>query len=404
MDSLTGATPDPGALDLASPEAHRDRDAVRRYLAACRRTGEPLTHHSRNGVPYWVVTTHRQVREVCQDAATFTSSEGNVLDTLLAGGDSAAGRMMAVSDGAPHREVRRRLRHDFDVRGVHRLAEGICSNLDQRLDAAVSAGTVEFASAVAAHIPLAAICDLLGVPERDRGHLLAQTNLALTTGTDAEETFRTQLAQAEILAYFTDLLGRPGAKSSLVASLTRDDDRPLNVDDVVFNLYSILIAGDETARLAMLGAVHAFATFPEQWALLRRKPEALDTAVDEVLRWTTPAIHVGRIATRDVAIGSTTIAEGDIVTAWLNAANFDEQEFLEPDRFDVQRERNPHLTFSYGPHFCIGNRMARLEIRSFLEVALARIRAFEITGPPQVMASNFISGYTELPVRLVPLS
>jgi cytochrome P450 len=409
MATTAAARPllDPDALetiDLADPGVHAEHDlsAVWRRL----RTEQPVYRHpeSGDGPGFWVLTRHADVSSVYRDSARFTSEHGNVLDTLLTGGDSAAGRMLAVTDGAPHRDVRTVLLKAFTPRALAPVIDSVRRSTRQLLEDALGRGDCDFATDVAANIPIAAICDLLGVPASDRAHILGLTSAALGSDHGMPTEADTWSAKNEILLYFTELAADRRAKplDDVVSLLVSDEfgERPLHPDEVVFNCYSLLLGGDETTRLSMIGAIQALVEHPEQWALLKSGAVGIDSATEEVLRWTTPALHSGRTATEDLLLEGEFIEEGDVVTVWTASANRDEAVFERPDVFDLARTGNRHLSFAYGAHFCLGAYLARAEIGAVLEGVRAMAGSLEFAGPSQRVYSNFLSGLSHLPVSV----
>jgi cytochrome P450 len=149
----------------------------------------------------------------------------------------------------------------------------------------------------------------------------------------------------------------------------------------MLNCYSLILGGDETARLAMIGAVQALLDHPDQWRALKEGTAGLDTAVEEMLRWTTPALHSGRTAATDTEIAGTPVRAGDIVTVWNASANRDEAVFDSPGSLRLDRSPNKHLTFAYGPHFCLGSYLARAEIAAVLSALRTRVTTLDRTAP-----------------------
>nr|WP_272918040.1 cytochrome P450 [Actinomadura rayongensis] len=174
----------------------------------------------------------------------------------------------------------------------------------------------------------------------------------------------------------------------------------LSDDDIVLNCYSLIMGGDETSRLAMIGAVHAFMAYPDQWAALRNRAVTVESAGEEVLRWTTPTMHFGRAAVADVELDGRTIAAGDLVTTWLVSGNRDESVFAAPDTFDLARSPNKHLALGYGRHFCIGAHLGRVEINAMLDGLRTFVAGMEPAGTERRLYSSFLSGISSLPVRL----
>ncbi|WNM31475.1 cytochrome P450 [Streptomyces sp. Li-HN-5-11] len=397
----------PGDLDtlnLADPRLHAESDlsAVWRHL----REVEPVHFNPPVGSApgFWVVTRHADVTSVYRDSTRFTSEGGNVLETLLAGGDSAAGRMLAITDGERHAGLRRLLMTAFTPRALEPVVASVRRTVRRLLRDAIERGTCDFAVDVAAGIPLGAICDLLGVPDSDRAHVLALTSSALGSH-DADSTAADAwIAKSEILLYFAGLARdrREGGHADVVALLasSRVGGLPLDDDEIMLNCYSLILGGDETARLSMIGAALALLDHPGQFRALKQGDVGVGTAVEEMLRWTTPALHSGRTATADTEIGGRPVGAGDVVTVWNASANRDERVFDTPDRLRLDRTPNKHVTFAYGPHFCLGAYLARAEIAAVLAGLRDLVATMEQTGPAKPVYSNFLSGLSSLPLAL----
>jgi cytochrome P450 len=169
------------------------------------------------------------------------------------------------------------------------------------------------------------------------------------------------------------------------------------------NFVMMVVAGNETTRSAMARGIQAFCEHPDQWALLRSRPELLGGAVDEIVRYASPVWHFRRTATCDTELAGTAIRAGDKVVVWFGSANRDETVFPDPHRFDVTRppSRNTHASFGRGgPHFCLGAHLATLEIRLLVEELLSRVERWELAGPVVRVRSNFANGFRSLPVRV----
>ncbi|TXS46334.1 cytochrome P450 [Streptomyces sp. uw30] len=391
-------------LNLADPRMHAESDlsAVWRHL----RELAPVHWNPATGTApgFWVVTRHADVTSVYRDSARFTSEGGNVLETLLAGGDTATGRMLAITDGEKHAGLRRVLMSAFSPRALEPIVESVRRTVTRLLGDALERGTCDFAADVAAGIPLGAICDLLGVPDRDRAYVLSLTSSALGSH-DADSTAADAwIARNEILLYFAGLARdrRGSGHSDVIALLAGSEVNglPLDDDEIMLNCYSLILGGDETARLSMAGAALALLEHPDQWQALKRGDAAIDTAVEEILRWTTPALHSGRTATTDTEVGGRPVKEGEIVTVWNASANRDERVFEAPAELRLDRTPNKHVTFAYGPHFCLGAYLARAEIAAVLAGLRDLVAEMEQTGPAKPVYSNFLSGLGALPLSL----
>lgn len=390
--------PHPAALDdldLLDPQVHAAHDLTPLWRRL--RAHDPVRRHDR----FWSVTRHADVLRVVRDPDTFTSLQGNMLRTLLRGHDPGAGKMIVVTDGPKHAGLRRLLTPGFGPRTLGPVTRSIAEATRDLLAALVRRGGGDFVAEVAAQVPLRAICDLLGVPEHDRLRVLELTGEAMLGETPATSDRAARIAQSEILLYYTRLAAeRRTAPGDDVISLLVSGEAELTEEEVLLNCYNLIIGGDETARLAMAGGLLALATYEKEWARLRADPSLVETATEEILRWTTPAAHVGRMAVRDAEIGGRRIGEGEVVALWTASANRDEAVFDEPDRFDVGRRPNKHLTFGYGPHFCLGAQLARAEIRALLSELRRTVSAVEVTGPVTWLPSNFVNGVATLPVAL----
>ena len=383
-------------IDLADTELHASTDLG------------PLWHTLRAQAPvrwfppraqssgYWALTRYADVARVLQAPRDFPSAGGNMLGTLMSGGDPASGRMLVVSDGKYHAALRTLMSRGFLPRMLGELAASVADSMGKCVAAVLDAGACDFHRDVAMQVPLNVICELLGVPERDRPKVLELTHAA--TG----ESVEARIAQSEILRYYARLAAQrrnvPGGDMVSLLVTTRVGERPLTEEEVLLNCYNLIIGGDETTSLAMSTGLLALIEHPPQWRLLRENDDVVDTAVEEILRWTSPARHVGRTAAVPVRIGDALIAAGDAVALWICSANRDESVFADPDMFDVTRSPNRHLTFGYGPHFCIGAHLARVELRAMLEALRANVEHVRLSGEPQWLKSNFLGGLRSLPV------
>ncbi|WP_338930423.1 cytochrome P450 [Streptomyces netropsis] len=254
--------------------------------------------------------------------------------------------------------------------------------------------------------PLRAICDLLDVPPGDRRRLLDMASSAL--GSDSEHGLRQDswVSRGEILLYFCDLAAQrrvdPGDDIVSLLTRIRVQGAPLSGEEVILNCYSLILGGDETTRLALVGGVAALLDNPAQWAAYQAGDVATGTAVEEVLHWTTPTLHAGRTAGQDLTLHGHHIRAGDVVTLWNASANRDERAFDEPDAFRLDRTPNRHLSFAYGSHFFLGAFLARAEIGAVLEDLRERVGEMAPAGPAQRLYSNFRGGLATLPLTWRP--
>ncbi|MER7983546.1 cytochrome P450 [Streptomyces sp. NPDC095817] len=372
------------------------------------RTEQPVYLHpaTDRGSPFWVVSRHADVMAVLQDAERFSSQPGNMMSSLhKPGGDPAAGKILALTDAPRHNAMRTILLKAFSPR----IRKGVTDKLQQRVDQilghGVGTGTFDFAKEVAEVIPMGTICDLLGFPSTDHKYVLDLSREAVSADDEGQTEEDVWLSRNELLIYSQEIIEtrREDPQDDLISAMAtcRINGEPMTDDEVVVNCYGFILAGDHTSRLAMVGALLAFAQHPEQWRALKEGRVSIASAVEEIVRWTTPAMHIGRTATADVTIGGRTIREGEHVILWITSANRDESVFPDPHRFDLARTPNKHLGFGFGPHFCFGSYLGRAEIAAVLKTLVSRVDRIELTGDPKALYSTFLRGYSSLPVSLV---
>ncbi|MER5564088.1 cytochrome P450 [Streptomyces sp. NPDC001571] len=406
---MTMTTSTVNGIDLTDPGVFLASGAELVDMWRRFREESPVHWHevSDRAVPgFWVLSRYDDVMQVYRDNKRFTSERGNVLTTLLEGGDSAAGKMLAVTDGRRHRELRNLLLKAFSPRVLEPVVAGVRERADQLVRHAVESGDCDFAQDVAEHIPMATIADLLGVPPSDRDYLLTLTKEALSTEEEGQSADEALVARNELLFYFSELAAerREEPHDDVVSVLATStiDGEPLTEQEIIFNCYSVIIGGDETSRLSMICGMRELIEHPEQWRRLKSGEVSVDSAVEEVLRWVSPAMHFGRRALQDVEIGGRTVHAGDVVTLWNSSANYDETVFADPATFDLGRTPNKHVSFGYGPHFCLGAHLGRAEIAAMLTALRTHVAEASPNGPAKPIHSNFLHGYSSLPVTLRP--
>lgn len=407
MNRLPVISPDDlDNIDLADANLHSENDLteVWRYLRAERPVYWHPPRDSRPG--FWVVTRYADALAVYKNKERFTTEGGNALATILTGGDSASGTMLAVTDGVRHTQIRNILMKAFSPRMLADIREGVGSTVDGLLLNAIGMGECDFARDISGNVPLGAICDLLAVPRQDRKYLLGLTAHAWSSDYADAPMEDSWTAKNEILLYFADL-GRSRRSSdhndvvSLLANSQIDGER-LSDAELMANCYGLMIGGDETGRHAITGGLLALIEHPGQWRALKRGEVSMETAVEEVLRWTHPSLHGGRTVTGDVVVSGQQFKAGDVASVWICSANRDEDIFADPDRFDLSRSPNKHLTFALGSHFCLGHYLARMEVEAILDGLCRMVADIEQLGPPERIYSSILHGMSSLPVSLKP--
>jgi cytochrome P450 len=393
-----------GHADLAAPTFYADEQHVEVWRAARRRHPIAWAESARAG-GFWSVTTHALADQILRQPRVFASAYGMRLVSNEAAVRAASGRMLVVSDGEAHRGLRSAHAAWFTPHAVAGLGPSLDRRIDAHLRGLLARGTTfDAVGELAVRIPMWALFAMMGVPVGDQDELTRLTAAAFddsdesAAGTQARAT-----AHASIFRYFGNLVrrrrSRPG--TDIVTALTRAEvnGAPLSDEVIVLNCDGLLNGGLETTPHAVSGAILALARHPEAWRQLRADPRVIEAAVEEILRWTSPAMQAMRTAAADVPVGSANVRAGDRVVVWLPSANRDEAVFADPDTFRIDRERNPHLAFGAGPHFCIGAALARLELRSFLTAMVRLVATVEVERAVR-QPSSFLNGLARLEVRL----
>lgn len=365
---------------------------------------EPVAWHEPAAFPgFWSVTRYDDVKAILRDPEHFRSSAGIVLRPSAQGADPGGNRTFALSDPPRHTVIREAVAAWFAPRHLNILQAGLDVAAHRIVKKAVEAGTIDFVADVAAQLPVDLICAFLDLPAADRPAVAGWTNQAFCAGTARERS----VAHAKILGYFAELAAERRAEPgddlvSALASLEVDGEL-MSLDEVVLNCDNLLVGGTENVRLATASGMLALLEHPEQWELLRRRFDAVEsTAVDEILRWTSSATHMMRKSIADTRVGDRQIREGDLVVCWLPSANRDHRQFGDPDVFDIRRSPNRHLALGAGPHFCVGSRLVRLELRTILREICAQVGSVQYAGIPERLDSIVVNGLRSLPLTLQP--
>ncbi|MEV8505699.1 cytochrome P450 [Actinoplanes sp. NPDC051475] len=395
------------SLDLADPVLHCEND-LSEVWRRLREERPYYWHPPRGDQPgFWVFTRYADAMSVYRNKEIFTTEGGNALPTLLTGGDSASGSMLAVTDGAKHTQLRNVLNAAFSPRRLKLIRDAIRLTIDDLIMAAIDRGECDFVRDVSANIPLGAICGLMDVPEADRRYLLGLTSHTWSSDYKDAPPEESWQAKTEILLYFADLAHtrRGNNDADDVVSLLANchvGGEPLSDADLMSNCYGLMIGGDETGRHAISGGLQALIEWPDQWRALKEGTVGLDTAANEVLRWTVPSLHGGRMATGDTLVNGHPVKKGDIVSVWISSANRDPEVFADPDRFALDRTPNKHLTFAFGSHICLGHTLARIEVEEVLDSLRTLVSSAEQSGPESWIYSSILHGMSALPAVLKP--
>lgn len=349
----------------------------------------------------WLVTRHADVLRVLKDSETFTSTSGTTLQRV-----QAAKQSMLTLDGDDHRRLRGVLRGAFTPRAVRAFAESYRELVRTLVAEAVDHGPVDFVEAVSIHLPLTSICDLLGIPDEGRDDVVRWGD-ALSSPLDPdlapspEYRFEAAVKLGEYCGRLADQR-RDDPRSDIISGLAPlIGTEELSHDEFLGLMVLLAVAGNETTRNTISHSVEALATHSEAWdALSDADDSTWACAVEELIRWGSPVVQFRRTATVDVDLCGQQVRRGDPVVFSLLAANYDPRAFDAPDRLDIGRDPNPHVSFGGGSHFCLGVHLARIQAKLMLEELRRQVDSVELTGPVEFARSTNLRAVKHLPVTL----
>ena len=402
------------ALDEINPASFDFwlRDDVEGALAKLRHERPVAWHqHPDSGKGFWSITRFDDVAAATRDWETFSSAYG--IQAMLDPDDARfvdAPRSMIATDPPRHTKLRSVVNRGFTPRMIAKAEASVRERARRIVDAIAPKGEAEFVTEVADALPVAIICDMMGVPEGDRAKLLDLTNRVLAGGDEDFGGTRESLLQAsaELREYGLWLgkkrLERPEDDLTTTLVHAEVDGEAMPPEDLGPFFLLLIAAGNETTRTAISQGMWAFTQFPEEKRRWQADLEGLGaSAVEEIIRWASPVMHMRRTVTRDTTFAGVPMRQSDKVAMWYISANRDEKYFADPYRFDVGRTPNEQGAFGTGgPHFCLGAHLARREVTAMFVELLRRLPDIEATAPPEKLRSNFIRGIKRLPVAFTP--
>jgi cytochrome P450 len=364
------------------------------------------------GLPVVSIFRHADVMEVLRDSAAFS----NVFP--VPPGVDPADMMppnMLGTDPPEHERLRGLVNQAFTPKIIRRLEPRMAEIAESLLDAALEARKVDLVQALTYPLPVTVIAEIIGVPAEDgprfkhwSDELVSTLGSGLLGPPPPEQIAHTRTVVNELAAYFETLveLRRKDPKEDLLSGLVAAEleGSKLSFDEMVQMLILLLVAGNETTTTLIGNTALTLLEHPDELAKLRAEPERIPSAIEEVLRFSSPVQIDPRCATADTELCGEKVAKGEIVISWLGAANRDESVFKEPERFDGARKENRHLAFGFGTHYCLGSNLARLEAQTALRALLRRTRAFHLaTSDPLPLHRSFVfRSFTSIPVELEP--
>ena len=352
---------------------------------------------------FWALLKYEDIRFVSSSPALFTSTKGITIPDPAMPSPVQEGNLI-FSDPPRHRQLRKLINSGFTRRRVAVLEPKIREIVRGILDGIEPGSVHEFAEEIAAPLPTRMIAELIGAPPDDWEQFRAWSDAATGTA-DPEIELDSSVAMGQLFEYFQKLIAarRAEPRDDLLSVLAEAeiDEHRLTDEDLLNFAFLLLVAGNETTRnLIALGTL-ALISHPDQRRLLVENPALIPGAVEEMLRWNSPVVHMARTAVADVEIRGQRIAEGDVVVMLYGSANRDEDVFgSDSEEFKVTRHPNPHIAFGCGEHSCVGAQLARLEATVMFEELLGRFPKLELVGDVDRMRATMVPGVKRMPVRL----
>ena len=403
-------------VDIQDPSMYA-REVPHGVFAHLRRHAPVSWHDETDGRDgFWAVVRYRDLAKVSSDWRTFSSAHGSTLEEMTPE-ELAARRSMMDLDPPAHSRIRRLLSRGFTPRVVAAYENAFRLMTAEVLAEVLARGEFDLVEAISKQVPVLWLCEHMGIPRHMSDRLIEWTDRMLVGDSDPEywedrsdpkcrfAPFGSP-AGLEAFQYAAQLAAerraRPG--DDMISRVLQAEPGGEPLTDAEFNNFFavLMIAGQEASRHSISQGVLALMDHPDQLADLQEgRPGLMDRAVEEIIRWATPIYYFRRTATRPVEMGGQVIREGDKVTIWYISANFDEEVFDDPHRFDIGRHPNPQVSFGKGgPHFCLGAALGRLQVKVAIEELLPRLSDLRLTGPAERLQSNFIHGIKRMPVTV----
>lgn len=427
---MSAPTLKPSEINLNDPEVFQ-REGFHEVLRVLRR--EAPVHWNPAGEVangFWSITKAEDIRFVSRNPELFISSKGiagpglrpealQELGVDVQQENAGASISIIGMDPPRHVKVRRLVNKGFTPRAVNAMEPEIRRITNEILDRIEGRDELDFVLEVASQLPLAVICGMMGIEQKDWALMFELTNKVLGAGdpeyqtevpegergTNAAARATAMRGVATMMEYFRNVLEdrRKNPREDDLPTILLEsevDGEKLTEGDLLAFCFLLILAGNETTRNGISGGLRVLCEHPDEKAKLLKDMSLMDSAVEEILRWVSPLHHMARTATADAEIRGQRIRAGDRLLMWYPSANRDEEVFEDPYRFDITRTPNEHLAFGIGEHFCLGAGFARRELKVMFEELFRRFPDIELAGEPERLRSNFINGTKHLPVRL----
>jgi cholest-4-en-3-one 26-monooxygenase len=400
-------------LDIVGNDTFAENGYPHEAWALLRREAPVYWYDRDVKVPFWAITKHADIVSISRQPARNLNAPRLAVFPEFAPPeeDERIARHLLVMDAPDHGPYRRLAAPHLTPRAIRRLQPGIERIARDILDDLAADGAeseTDFVLSVSAKLPLAVLAEMLGVP-RDDWHLMFQWTNAIVGAQDPEyqqagdPRGTAGSAREELFRYFWEMAEeRRGSPTDDIVSLlanARIDGEPLPPFELLSYYFLLVVAGNETTRNAISGGLLAFIENPAEFERLKRNPALVESAVEEIVRWTTPVIQFCRTPNEDFELRGQKIRAGESMCLFYPSANRDEEVFDQPFAFRIDRQPNRHLAFGIGEHFCLGANLARLELRTIFRLLAERLEHVELTGPVQRLRSSFLGGVKHMPIR-----
>lgn len=357
---------------------------------------------------FWSFTKYADIQAISSNSELFSSARGGVFFTASMGAApiEALREVILGMDPPRHTQQRMVVQAVFTPRMIRQMEAEVRATVARLIDDVIERGTCDFVEEIAVELPLIVIADMLGVVQEDRRQLFEWTNM-LSRAAATGDSQMGMGALIQIGGYLTALTAarkeNPGT-DLLSRMLTAEvDGEGLSEAEITFFFAILMFAGNDTTRNTASGGLRALIENPAERQKLLDDPELIPGAVEEMLRWVSPVVYFTRTVTADTVVGGHALKEGERVCLWYPAGSRDPEKNEDPETFNVSRGKMPHMAFGGGgAHFCLGNQLARLELRVLFEELLRRIPDMEITGPVNRLVSTFSNELTSMPVTFTP--
>ncbi len=394
-------------VDPANPKLF-EADLIHPYFARLRKDA-PVQYHADNPFgAYWSITRYDDIMAIDIDHQRFSSAaeRGGITITSRANGNPPVPMFIAM-DPPKHDDQRATVQPMFTPKSLQNMGPLIRERAGQILDGLPIGEEFDWVDKVSMELTAMTLATLFGFPQEERRKLTYWSDIATAlpskSNPDGMAEWRATMMDCygSLAALFEAAKGKPDGDDLMSALANGESTKDMPPMEMFGNFLLLIVGGNDTTRNTISSSVNALHTYPDQDKLLRDNPSLVPNMVSETIRWQTPLAHMARTALEDVEFGGQTIREGDKVIMWYVSGNFDETAIDAPREYRVDRQHaRRHLSFGYGIHRCVGNRLAEMQLQIIWEEILKRFPKIEVVGEPTRVPSTFVRGFKTLPVRI----